>query len=316
MTKNTIILKAKQIKQQQKTQAETAARERAAALEQNAEYKANAANIVTVQIQIAKNLAYKKPVKTEQALLKVLETERTQILKKLKVNPADLEPKYTCKICKDTGTANGKYCKCFTEIINKELNALSGANLNPKNTFANADLKLFKDNPNMQKAYKLMDEYCKTYPHTRSLIITLVGPVGVGKTYLVEAMCNALITRGFVTSFLTSFNFNNTCLKYHTTFDENKFTYLNSLLEPDFLVIDDLGTEPMLNNITKEYLFLVLNERLLNKTPTILTSNLMPEELIERYGERVYSRISDKQNATIVNLGIGSKDRNDLRHKK
>ena len=35
-------------------------------------------------------------------------------------------------------------------------------------------------------------------------------------------------------------------LKYHTTFDDNKQELLTHLIDSDLLVIDDLGTEPIL----------------------------------------------------------------------
>ena len=72
--------------------------------------------------------------------------------------------------------------------------------------------------------------------------------------------------------YIPSFNLNNELLSYHTTFDNTK--NLDRFLNPDVLVIDDLGTENMFKNITQEYLLYLLNERQrLNKT-TIFTTNL------------------------------------------
>ena len=60
------------------------------------------------------------------------------------------------------------------------------------------------------------------------------------------------------------------------------------------LLIDDLGTEPMMRNITVEYLFTLLNERIAAKRHTVIATNLSPVQLQERYGERVMSRILDR----------------------
>ena len=60
------------------------------------------------------------------------------------------------------------------------------------------------------------------------------------------------------------------------------------------LLIDDLGTEPMMRNITVEYLFTLLNERAAAKRHTVVATNLTPTQLRERYGERVASRLLDK----------------------
>jgi DNA replication protein DnaC len=93
---------------------------------------------------------------------------------------------------------------------------------------------------------------------------------------------------------VTAFGFNNCVLKYHTTFDEQKLTHMEPLLDADLLVIDDLGTESILKNVTHEYLYVVLNERMNSKKLTVVTSNLSREGIRERYGERIYSRLFDK----------------------
>ena len=67
-----------------------------------------------------------------------------------------------------------------------------------------------------------------------------------------------------------------------------------ALIEVPLLLIDDLGTEPMMRNITVEYLFTLLNERAANRRHTVIATNLSPVELKERYGERVASRVLDR----------------------
>ena len=65
---------------------------------------------------------------------------------------------------------------------------------------------------------------------------------------------------------------------------------------PDFelLLIDDLGTEPLMNNVTVTQLFNLLNERQMSGRHTVLSTNLSMNELLERYTERVTSRLLDK----------------------
>ena len=85
-------------------------------------------------------------------------------------------------------------------------------------------------------------------------------------------------------------------LSYHTTNgNEQKNAYLNALIDPDCLIIDDLGTEPMLKNVTKEYLYLILSERSRDDKMTIITTNLTPNELLARYNERIFSRLFNKR---------------------
>ena len=64
----------------------------------------------------------------------------------------------------------------------------------------------------------------------------------------------------------------------------------NDLFTCDLLIIDDLGTE-LTNSFSVSQLFLCLNERLLRRKSTIISSNLDLEKLFETYSERNFSRI-------------------------
>ena len=95
---------------------------------------------------------------------------------------------------------------------------------------------------------------------------------------------------------------NNTFLNYHISFDPNRDQIIKPYLESQVLIIDDLGSEPMIKNVTCEYLYLILNERMLNNLPTIITTNLDLRDILAHYGERVFSRISNKKLSLLINL--------------
>ena len=64
-----------------------------------------------------------------------------------------------------------------------------------------------------------------------------------------------------------------------------------NIFDCDLLIIDDLGTE-VPNSFTKSQLFLCVNERILRRKSTIISTNLNFEQLAELYSERTFSRIS------------------------
>ena len=64
-----------------------------------------------------------------------------------------------------------------------------------------------------------------------------------------------------------------------------------NLFSCDLLIIDDLGTE-LTNTFTASQLFLCINERILRRKSTIISTNLGMDRLAELYSERVLSRIS------------------------
>ena len=74
-----------------------------------------------------------------------------------------------------------------------------------------------------------------------------------------------------------------------------KASEIQNYIDADILLIDDLGSEPVLKNVTVEYLYTILNERLVKNRATCISSNLdSPTKILDRYGERIYSRLANK----------------------
>ena len=58
----------------------------------------------------------------------------------------------------------------------------------------------------------------------------------------------------------------------------------------DLLIIDDLGAE-MVNSFTVGIIYNILNTRIVSHRPTIISTNLTPDEIRSRYTDRVASRL-------------------------
>jgi len=56
------------------------------------------------------------------------------------------------------------------------------------------------------------------------------------------------------------------------------------------LILDDFGTEK-LTEWVEESLYSIINKRYENIYPIIFTSNLSPEKMVEKFGDRIVSRI-------------------------
>ena len=130
----------------------------------------------------------------------------------------------------------------------------------------------------------------------------MTGNTGTGKTFTAEVVAGELIRRGYYVNMVSAFQMNNMFLDYHKDFDKTNSNKLSPLLDVDLLVIDDLGAEPQFKNVSCEYLYLIISERTRNHKKTIITTNLKPLEFIDRYGERIYSRIFDKSKSVLLNL--------------
>ena len=59
----------------------------------------------------------------------------------------------------------------------------------------------------------------------------------------------------------------------------------------DLLIIDDLGTE-MTNSFITSTFFSCINERLLSKKSTVISTNITLDTLADLYTERTFSRIT------------------------
>ena len=204
-----------------------------------------------------------------------------------------IPPPPHCAKCGDSGRVDGKPCACAVSLT---IAAADESGI-PLHDFTEADFALFDEQarPRIQKTYDNVQTILSAYPGGKKRNIVLMGATGTGKTYLAGCAAAYLLARGESVLTLTAFALNNRFLKYHTTFDGGKADYLDPVVDCSLLVIDDLGTESILKNVTLEYLYQIVNERTLRGKLTLLTTNLPPDGLLSRYGERVYSRLFDKQ---------------------
>ena len=74
------------------------------------------------------------------------------------------------------------------------------------------------------------------------------------------------------------------------------------LTEAEVLMIDDLGSEPLMQNVTVEQLFNLLNERQNRQLATVISTNLDMARFRERYTERIASRLRDSRCCKVLNL--------------
>ena len=71
------------------------------------------------------------------------------------------------------------------------------------------------------------------------------------------------------------------------------------LYDCDLLIIDDLGTE-LVNSFVESELFHIISERLRGARSTIISTNLNPASLAERYTERTASRILSEYDTILL----------------
>ncbi len=211
---------------------------------------------------------------------------RAAALARLGLTEADLEPKYDCPVCRDTGIADGRICKCAVDLF---IRSAAGGLAVPLNDFAAVTPRPFQE-----KYYRILKSFAERFPATNKRVVLLLGGAGVGKTMLAGCVADTVVKRGYTVMAMTAFGFTDRMSRYHTTFDDSREGLLRPVLDCDLLILDDLGAEPVYRNVTREYLYLVVNERNTAGRHTLITSNLNIDGLTARYGERTASRLLDK----------------------
>ena len=208
------------------------------------------------------------------------------------INPSDLVLHYACEKCKDTGFIETKPCTCY-DSVRKKILLDSGVTAN----FPSFKEHTAKKEPALDKLHHTIQNFAQIFPNTQTKTLVFSGNCGTGKTFLMQAFCKQVEENGFSVCYHTALELNQLFLDYHTTKNGLRADIMDRLLLSDLLAIDDLGTEPILKNVTVEYLLSVISTRALRKKHTVITTNLGGGEVLTRYGERLFSRLADKNTA-------------------
>lgn len=210
-----------------------------------------------------------------------------------------LEDTPDCPFCGDTGFRNGEVCRClrtyYVEEQRKELSKLLDLGGQSFDTFhtewypaqrAAGQTKSAREH--MERVYDTCVEYAHNFGK-RPANLLLFGKPGLGKTHLSAAIAREVSGKGFSVVY-------DTARHVFERFEAQKFGRdeadrdVERVLGCDLLILDDLGTE-MLTAFVQSALYQIINGRLLEKKSTIVSTNLMPEVISQRYSEQTASRI-------------------------
>ncbi len=231
--------------------------------------------------------------------------------KKSGIEISDLQIKYLCADCRDTGYTgeNQKvFCHC---IINRMAGTiLSAQNMNEENTFENFDESIFPNNKAVDKEGRNQREHilhikeraiswCDSSPDDVKQQLLIMGKTGVGKSFIANCIANYSIKNGFSVVNATAGGINEAMLK---VINEKDNSLIKLFKNSDLLIIDDLGVESILRNITIETLYDIIEYRLVKKKRTIIVTNLTLPAMQEKYGYRIFSRISSKRNTALLQI--------------
>lgn len=119
-------------------------------------------------------------------------------------------------------------------------------------------------------------------PARRNLV--LYGAIGTGKSHAAVAAIRPSFYRGIDCRFLPSVEL------LDLLRPPNPSSLLYDLAAVSILVVDDLGTQRD-SEWTDERLYALLNRRWLEELPTVVTTNVPHEQMEDRFGPRLFSRL-------------------------
>lgn len=205
-----------------------------------------------------------------------------------------------CELCSDTGYVGVSSKPCACRLLYRE--KLRGADgVNERETFRNFSADIFPTPEQKRRtlnAKAICETYAKSLPEPEKPNLLLLGMPGLGKSFLGNAIAYEALTRGVDAERITAYAFVQTVLRDIREHTEKALRYQSVPL----LVLDDLGSEPNIPNISFEWLFAVVNERTLAGRATVCSSNSTLKQLAEIYDERFLSRLCDRNTTQVLML--------------
>ncbi|MDR2505708.1 MAG: ATP-binding protein [Oscillospiraceae bacterium] len=223
-----------------------------------------------------------------------------------------LDPIYTCDICRDTGKIgfpNSAQCECAKRMVANKLLRDGGMGLVESETFAAFDRSVFADDPPTDGRGKSQREhmdwvragcerYADNFPNNAKPNMLFSGESGLGKTFLLNCIGNRLRERAIPSLRITSYDLLDQLRQNHIGGDRR--AALEHLYETPLLMIDDLGSESIFENLSIPGLFQIVNERTSTGKHLIVSTNLTRTQFEARYTERISSRLFDTETGAVI----------------
>lgn len=203
-----------------------------------------------------------------------------------------------CTICSGTGYVGSSMCDCLAELCRqeqkKELTFLSAG----RESFDQFRLDYYSDKPTpagyvprviMEKTYQTCRRYAFGF-HEKAGNLLFSGNTGLGKTFLSACIARTVADQGYSVVYESAGKLFQTLEKARFEANDENRRAAAKYAECDLLIVDDLGTE-LPGQFVTAALYSLINDRLLENKPTIISTNLSEEELVRRYNPQIASRL-------------------------
>ncbi len=196
-----------------------------------------------------------------------------------------LDTPFTCPLCRDTGfDQKGERCVCYQKLV-RELTAQEFNKNSPMKSCSFEDFKLEYYPEGARENMGKVLLFCRRYSQDFSLSspsLLMMGATGLGKSHLSLSIAGEVVKKGYmVLNGSVQDLFGAVQSEYYGR-GQSDISTMDSMRQADLLVLDDLGSEydtPFQNST----LFSILNYRLEQQKPTIISTNLSFQDIQRRY---------------------------------
>ena len=226
-----------------------------------------------------------------------LQRERKQIIETC-FEEGFLDETPICPTCSGMGYVGSTMCSCLAELCRqeqkKELTFLSAG----RESFDQFRLDYYSDKPDpsglsprtiMEKTYRSCRSYAMGFSMKAGNLL-FSGNTGLGKTFLSACIARSVADQGFSVVYESAGHLFQTLEKARFESNEENRRAAAKYADCDLLIVDDLGTE-LPGQFVTAALYSLVNDRLLESRPTIISTNLSSEDLARRYNPQIASRL-------------------------
>lgn len=231
--------------------------------------------------------------------VKALRGERAAILRENRLPPDAVDGRYACAACGDTGYVGSEMCACLREIYREEqytelaeLFALSPGRVESFDETQYSAEKAEGEHVSPREYMRLVAEKCRKYAagfSQSSPNLLFCGESGAGKTFFMACIARAAVEKNASAVYRSAF-------ALAKLFEDDRFSKtgdaeeeLARCIKCDLLLLDNLGTETT-TAYTASALYQLINQRLAEKRPTLISTAMNLDEISARYGPHLSAR--------------------------
>ncbi len=241
-----------------------------------------------------------------------LQEERKQLIDS-RFGPGYLDERPLCPKCGGSGYIGTTMCTCLQDLCRQEQERELSLLASPDQRFDAFRLDYYPDQIDrkygasprliMERTFGVCKRFADEFGAGSGNLL-FVGGTGLGKTFLSACIARAVAEKGFSVGYESAQHLFSKMEKDRFNADEASHEAVAKLMDSDLLIIDDLGTE-LPGNFVTAALYTVINDRLLARKPMVISTNLLAEDIAQRYSPQISSRLQGSfQRLTFVGQDI------------